>query len=55
MFSELSIEKKRIEVRKLSRNGLDKQFIKMFVKLLEYVSQVQKLIDFSLIVFYNTF
>lgn len=40
IFSELSVEKKSIEIRKLSRSGLDKQFIKMFIKLLEYVSQV---------------
>ena len=40
IFSELSVEKKNIEIRKLSRSGLDKQFIKMFIKLLEYVSQV---------------
>ena len=37
---DLSIEKKRIEIRKLQRVGLDKTFVRMFEKLLEYVAQI---------------
>ena len=40
IFSELSIERKRIEIKKLQRKGLDSLFSKMFTKLLEYVSQI---------------
>ena len=40
LFSDLPIKKKRIEVRKLKRKGLEKKFIKLFLKLLEYVEQV---------------
>lgn len=40
IFSELPIKKKRIEVRKLKRKGLEAKFIKLFLKLLEYVEQV---------------
>ena len=40
LFSDLSIQKKRIEIRKLGRQGLDKKFIKMFIKLLEYISEI---------------
>lgn len=40
LFSDLSIQKKRIEIRKLGRLGLDKKFIKMFLKLLEYISAI---------------
>lgn len=40
LFSDLSIQKKRIEVRKLKRDGLDKKFIRMFIKLLEYISTI---------------
>lgn len=34
------IKKKRIAIRKLSKQGLSEIFIKMFLKLLEYVSQI---------------
>lgn len=40
LFSNLSIQKKRIEIRKLGKKGLDKKFIKMFIKLLEYISEI---------------
>jgi alpha-glucosidase (family GH31 glycosyl hydrolase) len=40
LFSELPISKKRIEIRKLKKHGLEKKFIKLFLKLLEYINQV---------------
>lgn len=40
LFSELSIKKKRIEIRKLGRHGLEKRYIKLFLNLLEYIGQV---------------
>ncbi len=40
LFSNLTIQKKRIEVRKLGKKGLDKKFIKMFIKLLEYINEI---------------
>lgn len=40
-FSDLSISKKRIEIRKLRNKGLlEQKFVKLFLKLLEYVSTV---------------
>ncbi|MCI9110794.1 MAG: DUF5110 domain-containing protein, partial [Bacilli bacterium] len=40
LFSDLTIQRKRIEVRKLGKKGLDKKFIKMFIKLLEYINEI---------------
>jgi alpha-glucosidase (family GH31 glycosyl hydrolase) len=40
IFSELTVEKKRVEIRKLQRVGLDKKFVNMFIKLLDYVEQI---------------
>lgn len=40
LFSELPINKKRIGIRKLKKHGLEKKFIKLFLKLLEYLKQV---------------
>lgn len=40
LFSELPVKKKRIGVRKLKRKGLERKFIKLFLKLLEYIEQV---------------
>ncbi|MBQ9011599.1 MAG: DUF5110 domain-containing protein [Bacilli bacterium] len=40
LFSDLTIQKKRIEIRKLGKKGLDKKFVKMFIKLLEYISEI---------------
>jgi len=39
-FSDLEISKKRIEVRKLKSSGLKDIFIKMFIKLLEYIQEI---------------
>ena len=40
MFSDLPVKKKRIAVRKLRKDGLEPKFIKLFLKLLEYIEQV---------------
>ncbi len=40
LFSNLSIRKKRIAIRKLKRAGLEPKFIKMFLNLLEYIKTV---------------
>ncbi len=40
MFSNIDINKKRIAIRKLKRNGLSDEFIRMFIKLLEYLSEI---------------
>lgn len=40
VFSEIDVKKKRIQIRKLKNFGLEKQFIRMFIKLLEYVSEI---------------
>lgn len=40
LFSDLQVKKKRIEVRKLSNKGLEHKFVKLFLKLLEYIDQV---------------
>jgi alpha-glucosidase (family GH31 glycosyl hydrolase) len=40
IFSNLSINRKRIEIRKLKRIGINPIFIKMFIKLLEYIEQI---------------
>ena len=40
IFSSLTIDKKRMEIRKLQKQGLDKMFVNMFIKLLEYVAQI---------------
>ena len=40
LFSDLDIKKKRIEIRKLARVGLDKKFVKMFLRLLEYIEEI---------------
>ncbi len=37
---KLEIRKKRIAIRKLRKNGLNGLFIKMFLKLLEYISEI---------------
>ncbi len=39
-FSELDIKKKRIEIRKLKKEGLEPLFIRMFLKLLEYIKEI---------------
>lgn len=40
LFSDLPIKKKRIAVRRLQNKGLEKKFVQLFLKLLEYVGQV---------------
>lgn len=40
LFSDLSIRKKRIAIRKLKRAKLEPKFIKMFLNLLEYIKSV---------------
>ena len=40
MFGDLPMNKKRIEIRKLSKKGLNQRFIKVFIKLLEYIDVV---------------
>ena len=40
LFSDLPIKKKRIQIRKLKKKGLEPKFIKMFLKLLEYIGTV---------------
>ena len=40
MFSELPIKTKRIEIRKLKKFNLGKEYIKLFLKLLEYMSTI---------------
>lgn len=40
LFGNLSISKKRIAIRKLKRIGLERKFVKLFLKLLEYIKQV---------------
>ena len=40
IFSSEPIKKRRIAIRKLERKGLEQKFIKLFLKLLEYVEQV---------------
>ncbi len=39
IFSELDIRKKRIQIRKLKKLGLENMFVKMFIRLLEYVAE----------------
>ena len=38
IFSDLSIKKKRIEIRKLKKYKLEPKFIDMFIGLLEFIS-----------------
>lgn len=41
-YSELTIKKKRIAIRKLGSKGLEKKFVNLFLKLLEYIEQISK-------------
>ena len=40
MFGELPLKKKRIEIRKLKKTGLTKEYINLFLSLLTYISEV---------------
>ena len=37
IFSELTVKKKRIGLRKLKKQGLEPKFINMFIGLLEFI------------------
>ena len=37
---DTSISKKRIEIKKLKKKGLDKRSVKVFLRLIEYMSEV---------------
>ena len=39
MFSDLAISKKRIALRKLKKKGLSKEYISLFLKLLDYINE----------------
>ena len=39
IFGELPIDKKRIALRKLKKNGLSKEYISLFLKLLDYIGE----------------
>ena len=38
IFSDLDVKKKRIQIRKIKK--LDKRFVRMFIKLLEYIAEI---------------
>ena len=40
MFSKLPINKKRVNIRKLKKKGLTKEYVNLFLKLLDYISEV---------------
>lgn len=40
MFGNLPLNSKRVEIRKLKKKGLSKEYITLFLKLLEYISEV---------------
>lgn len=40
MFNELPIKRKRIEIRKLKKYNLGREYIKLFLKLLEYIQTI---------------
>ena len=40
MFSDNTITKKRIAIRKLKRQGLSHEYMKLFLKLLEYIGEM---------------
>ena len=40
MFSNMTIKKKRIAIRKLKKYKLEPKFINMFLNLLEYIDTV---------------
>ncbi len=39
MFSKITIAKRRVQIRKLRRKGLSKEYMNLFLKLLEYISE----------------
>ena len=40
VYSDLDIKKKRIQIKKLRSRGLHSIFIRMFMRLLEYISEL---------------
>ena len=40
MYSNIDISRKRVYLRKLHSNGLDNVFVKMFLKLLDYIKDI---------------
>ena len=40
IFDDLSIDKKRIEIRKLRKKGLSKEYMDLFLQLIQYISEV---------------
>ena len=40
IFGNEDVKRKRIAIRKLKSRGLDNKFVKMFIRLLEYVSEI---------------
>lgn len=40
LFSDLEIRKKRIQLKKLKKKGLDNKYIKIFINLLEYIEKI---------------
>ena len=40
LFSEASIAKKRIDIRKLKNAGLERKYIMLFLKLLELIEEI---------------
>lgn len=40
MFGTLPLNKKRIAIRKMKKSGLSKEYINLFLRLLEYISEV---------------
>ncbi len=40
MFSDIPIKKKRIGIRKLSKFNLSREYIRLFLKLLEYIGEI---------------
>ena len=39
IFGDLPMDKKRIAIRKLKKNGLEKDHINLFLKLLDYIGE----------------
>lgn len=40
LFGDLPIKKKRIKIKRLKKDDLDEKFIRMFLRLLEYIEQI---------------
>ena len=39
IFGDLPINKKRIAIRKLRKEGLSKEYMQLFLKLLDYINE----------------